>query len=367
MNVDGGARRIETLLTAYDADILGLMDLSGWQLARDYIAGGNTLTKKFDPDYRYQNHFTQLETVSFGTFDDGRWARYDSLEDAPGYPNSLYMRCGNSSKGARYGSLIGSSPFGSGAIGTITAGTSRIDASGIWSPTISTYGTGSSTIGTSRLGVPLIDNSTTGIFSAMVQTPGKDVCPSFAIKMTIRDLFVDSKSLVICSTASSAVKLEQKTGLTIIHQKRLESMHSYPLGPTRIYTTTKYLDKLGGHRYLELLVLSLCLDRLKKPFFRSRTPTRDSDVASGSTPSWSSIYGSGRRESALQKVNLEICLAPYQKGGAEHIQLAVDIKNALDKFHKAAKMVDGTVGHWGVLKIFVGDDIPPCPCCGLRR
>lgn len=51
------------------------------------------------------------------------------------------------------------------------------------------------------------------------------------------------------------------------------------------------------------------------------------------------------------------------KGGdtGHHLQLAMDIKEALDTFHKAAKKVDGTDGHLGVLKILVGDDIPPCP------
>jgi hypothetical protein len=387
MTVDGGARKIDTLLTAYDADILGLMDLSGWQLARDFLAGGNTLTKKFDPDYQYKNYLIHLETVSFGAFDDGRWARYDSQEDELG----LNRRCGSSSsRSARYGSLIGTSSLesfasrlsliGSSTIGTSTDGTPRIDVSRIGNPRvrasmIDTYNAGSSNTGMYRLGSPLVDSSTLGTFStgfsastfsAMIQTRGKDVCPSFAIKTTIRDLFMDSKSLVICSNARSAIKLEQREGLSIIHQKRLEPMHSYPLGPTRIYTTTKYLDKLGGHRYLELLVLLLCFDRQNKPFFRSRTPFRETEVASGSAPSWSSIHGSGRREAALQKVNLEICLVPYKEGDAGHLQLAMDIKDALDKFHKAAKEMDGTDGHWGVLKILVGDDIPPCPCCGRR-
>jgi hypothetical protein len=381
MTVDGGRRKIDTLLTAYDADILGLMDLSGWQLARGFIAGGNTLTKKFDPDYQYQNHFTQLETVSFGAFDDGRWARYASHKDNQG----LFRRCGHSSRAARCGSLFGSSSLGSFAselssiesstIGTSTDGTPRIDVSRIGNPRvrasmIDTYNAGSSNSGMYRLGSDLVDSSTLGTFStgfsastfsAMRQTRGKDVCPSFAINTTIRDLFMDSKSLVTCSTARSVIKLEQMGCLSIIHQKRLESMHSYPLGPTRVYATTKDLNKFGIH--LDLLVLSLCFDREKNPFFRSRTPIRDSEAASGSATSWSSIYGSGRHEAALQKVNLEICLVPRDAG---HLQLAMDIKDALDKFHEAAKKVDGTDGHWGVLKILVGDDIPPCPCCGRR-
>jgi hypothetical protein len=392
MTVDGDEHKhkhkIDTLLTAYDADILGLMDLSGWQLARDFIAGGNTLTKKFDPDYQYQNYFTQLETVSFGAFDDGRWARYDSQEDELG----LNRRCGNSSsRSAQYSSRVGASSLGSFAselssigsstIGTSTDGTPRIDVSRIGNPRvrssmIDTYNAGSSNSGMYRLGSDLVDSSTLGTFStgfsastssAIMQTRPRDVCPSFAIKKTMRGLFMDSKSLVICSNARSAIKLGQTTGLSIIHQERLEPMLAYPLGPTRIYTTTKYLDMLGGRRYLELLVLVLCFDRLSGPFFRSRTPLRASDAASGSTPSWSSIHGSGMREAALKKVNLEICLVPDKEGDAGHLQLAIDIKDALDKFHKAARELDGTDGHWGVLKILVGDDIPPCPCCGLRR
>jgi hypothetical protein len=382
MTVDRGARKIDTLLTAYDADVLGLMDLSGWQLARDFIAGGNTLTKKFDPDYQYKNYFIHLETVSFGAFDDGRWARYASQEDDQG----LFRRCGNSSRAARYGSLFGSSSLGSFAsepssigsstIGTSTDGTLRLDVSRIGNPRvrsfmINTYNAGSSNTGMYRLGSPLVDSSTLGTFStgfssstfsAMIHSRPRDVCPSLAIRTTIRDLFMDSKSLVTCSNARSAIKLEHTGCLSIIHQKRLESMHSYPLGPTRVYATTKDLNKFGNH--LELLVLSLCFDREKKPFFRSRTPIRDSEAASGSATSWSSIHGSGRREAALQKVNLEICLVSRDAG---HLQLAMDIKDALDKFHKAARKVDGTDGHWGVLKILVGDDFPPCPCCGRRK
>ena len=376
MTVAGDEHKINTLLTAYDADILGLMDLSGWQLARDFIAGGNTLTKKFDPDYQYKNHFTQLETVSFEAFDDGRWARYKAQEDGK---DQSRRSCGNSSRVVRHGSLFGSSSLGAFAnrlssIGASTDGTPRIDVSRIGNPRvrasiIDTYNAGSSNGGMYRLGSPSVDSSTLGTFStgfsasmlsAIIQTRGRDVCPSFAIKTTIRDLFMDPKSLVICSIARSAVKLEQRAGLSIIHQRRLESMHSYPLGPTRIYTTTKHLDNT------ELLVLSLCFDRHEKPFFRSRTPIRSSDSTTDAPSSWASLYGSGKRESALKNVNLEICLVPHKEGNAEQLQLAMDIKNALDKFHKAAKKVDGTDGHLGVLKILVGDDIPPCPCCGRR-
>jgi len=305
MSVDGGARKIDTLLTAYDADTLGLMDLSGWQLAKDFIAGGNTLNLKFDPEYQYKNYFIHLETVSFGAFDDGRWARYALQEEAQGQ----FRSCGNSSRAARYGSLFGSSSLGSfsgglSSIGSPTIGTStdttpRIDVSRIGNPRvrasiIDTYNAGSSNSGIYRLGSPLVDSSTLGtfstgfpvsIFSAILQGRPRDVCPSFAIKTAMRDLFMDAKSLVICSNARSAVKLEQKPGLSIIHQKRLEPIHSYPLGPTRIYTTTKHLDRLGGIRYLELLVLLLCFDRQNKPFFRSRTPFRETEVASASAPS----------------------------------------------------------------------------------
>lgn len=228
-----------------------------------------------------------------------------------------------------------------------------------------TFGPGYSLAAINMLNTPTIANE-----FARLQTGGKDVCPSFAIKTAMRDLFVDSKSLIICSTARSAIKLEQKTGLTIIHQNRLESMHSYPLGPTRIYTTTKALYLLAAHRYINLLVILLCIDNEGKPYFRTRTrtpiiPSNNSDSESGL--SWASNFGSGRRESALQMVNLEICLVPHKEGDDEQLQLAVDVRDALDKFHKAAQKANGTDEHSGVLRIFVGDDIPPCPCCGRRR
>lgn len=390
INMDAGARKIETPLTAYDADVLGLMDLSGWQEARDFIAGGNTLTKNFELHYRYRDNFKRLKTVSFGAYDGGRWARYNTEDDDLG----LVMR--RRQPPTRYGSLIGfsslgspvigSSSFGSSSLGSSTTvtslvdprtyefDTSRISNARVRSSIINTYRAGAINGGVYGLGYPEISVSTFGVVtlgttSVPTTIRGKDVCPSFAIKNTIRDLFEDSKSLVMCSDDRSAIKLERKVGLTIIHQQRLESMHSYPLGPTRIYTTTKSMEKLGVHRYFDLkeIVLSLCFDRHKNPFFLSRTRSRNSDVAPGSTLSWASIHGSGKRESALQKVYLEICLMPHNAGDARELQLAVDIKKALDQFHNAFEKVDGTDGHWGGLKILVGDDIPACPCCGRRR
>jgi hypothetical protein len=67
------------------------------------------------------------------------------------------------------------------------------------------------------------------------------------------------------------------------------------------------------------------------------------------------------------RMELEICLVPEEEGNEGQLQLARDVRDALDAFERASKELDGSEEYIGRLKILVGDDIPACPCCGRKR
>jgi len=55
------------------------------------------------------------------------------------------------------------------------------------------------------------------------------------------------------------------------------------------------------------------------------------------------------------------------EGDSEELQIARDVRDALATYEEASQKRDGTQGYLGRLKIFVGDDVPACPCCGKKR
>lgn len=156
--------------------------------------------------------------------------------------------------------------------------------------------------------------------------------------------------------------------MLIVHRPQLGDPIPAYNGPTCVYTTTKALGNRGKHRDIELHSLSLCYDSRMKPFFQAPAPIYPSYNSGLEVDSLSSVAsGSDGRDHYLQKVNLEICLSPEVEGDSGQLELARDIKEALEKYEKASQEADGNRGHMGKLKIIVGDDIPPCPCCGRLR
>ena len=64
---------------------------------------------------------------------------------------------------------------------------------------------------------------------------------------------------------------------------------------------------------------------------------------------------------------LEICIIPEIDGDEEHVRLAQEIGEAIERFQESAEGLKRMKGLSYTFKCFVGDDIPACPCCGSRR
>jgi hypothetical protein len=66
--------------------------------------------------------------------------------------------------------------------------------------------------------------------------------------------------------------------------------------------------------------------------------------------------------------DVEICLVTSPDAPEDELQLARDVKSAVDDYHDtAAESEDMVKGYRGEIKIFTGDEVPACPCCGMRK
>lgn len=63
-------------------------------------------------------------------------------------------------------------------------------------------------------------------------------------------------------------------------------------------------------------------------------------------------------------MNLKICLVPVYQDNEAELRLARDMQDAWEELEKAFGKKDGKAGQLGRLKFYVGNESPPCPCCG---
>jgi hypothetical protein len=108
----------------------------------------------------------------------------------------------------------------------------------------------------------------------------------------------------------------------------------------------RYRLKIGG--------LHLRYDSQRKPKFY--VPPVDDDT---------SLDGIGLDKP--ETPDLELCIVPEIAGNEQQLQLAREIKEALETFRQKDETKEYAEGFLGKFKIFAGDEVPPCPCCGRRR
>jgi hypothetical protein len=139
-------------------------------------------------------------------------------------------------------------------------------------------------------------------------------------------------------------------------------------GSTRIYVSTRTLcpdigtaESVGFYdsflRDRVLGPLTLNYDDPLRPKFRPSTPIVSLDC---------DISTSRKLDLAIDQ---EICIIPETEGDVGQLQLARQVKDALDDFEKfSLKRSEGrSKGYLGKFTILVGDEVPACPCCGLRK
>jgi hypothetical protein len=256
-----------TPVEACTADVLGTRDLSSWIMAKDLIRQLKNLRSEHRGYYRLREAFSQLNSVSFGTWDTGRWNRYQ-LE---------------------------------------SFGQSRDDVTGD-----SDLAPGQTIDDVEPLQLDIIRK--------------RKACPQLDINGVLHDILAGTRALVACHDALALIvpdhMIGKEEGLLIIHNAPIEHTH---LRRTRIYTTTSALqaslsDAMEGHgRDLFIGFLYLSYNSQMKPVFRLP------DTPLG----------------GLSRLELEICLMPENEGDERQLQLARDVRDALERFAEISKKKNG--------------------------
>jgi hypothetical protein len=333
-----GRSRSTVELLNCKADGLRTADLLSWIMASQLVRSINL-----------RGVFRQLQSVSFGTWDTGRWEAYRQDED-------LQM------------SLDGSDDSDS-------------DSDGNDDSQLKVASRAQSKWVKYRL--------------------GKHACPDLAINRILTKIFTGPQNADTCWNARSLIQLDFRPGtketMMVVHHSQLNEIEEVPYHPykTRIYVSA---DGLREPTMDVMIFGSLCLaySYAMKPVFRLETYSdsgSDSDSTSNSDSDSDSDSGSdssdpvistnqsgqqlqaGQRQqvtprdphSELKGMNLELCLVTSDEGNEMELRLARNVRDAWGKFERALQNKDGREGYTGRLKIYVGDECPACPCCGGRR
>ena len=175
----------------------------------------------------------------------------------------------------------------------------------------------------------------------------RKACPQIAMNAVLRSIFFGTRSLTTCHDADALIEPDfmsrRDDGFMVVHNARISPRH---YRKTRIYITTIELQAClidateGFVRDLLMGSLYFRYNTQMRPEFRLTSPPLHHVI----------------------QFDLEICLLPENEGNQGQLNLGKDVRDALEKYQKASKGKDGER-----MKILVGDDIPPCPCCGGRR
>jgi hypothetical protein len=181
--------------------------------------------------------------------------------------------------------------------------------------------------------------------------PNRDwkACPQYTIRDILESVFSGLRSVATCHDHLATIQLSylsKAEDLMVIHNARLSHVHTGRR--TRLYSTTSALQANFLRDTIAVGALVLGYDSRRKPVFSQSTRNL-------------------RRCPTRMRMELEICLVPEEEGNEGQLQLARDVRDALDAFERASKELDGSEEYIGRLKILVGDDIPACPCCGRKR
>lgn len=318
MLAQGQVRHMATL-EARRGDILGEMDLSSWIMARG-----------LNRSYWLRGAFKNLKSISFGARDSGRWSTYHE-HDRFTWRHKLYMKLNDSE--------------------------SEGDDSGL-----------------SILSGEEME-------TRWKRTAERPACPDKAINDIIRTIFTGTGSLDICYHPHAFIELDLKSSkkrtLMVVHNIEMHSIPHRLNGLTRVYATTSTLQKhLHDDKWAYPVAgLILGFDSQAKPVFRLPPPPSTSDLAIEDEHALSRLRALRLRQRPSlaehkdhwRQTHVEICLLPAHERDDSHLQLARDVRDALETFQKASRDNKGIQKYLGKLKIIVGDDIPACPCCGGKK
>jgi hypothetical protein len=214
------------------------------------------------------------------------------------------------------------------------------------------------------------DADETATENGLNQTPS---CPRFAFNDVLTKLLNRNQSYDSCYNARALVGLDCSfmSSRVVIHHAQLDT--DFLNDRIRIYASTSALQE---HSSLGLSVgdLRLHYDSQMKPVFQMSHRHSYSEPDSGTDSAELSTEITGidpmkldGMTAFLMRKDIEICLVPEIEGDEGQLQLARDVRDALEVYEKASQEKHGTNGYLGKLKIFVDDDIPACPCCGGKR
>jgi hypothetical protein len=200
----------------------------------------------------------------------------------------------------------------------------------------------------------------------------RTACPRFAFNNVLSKLFTQSRSFDSCYNARAIVGLDCSfmSSRVVIHNAQFDT--DFLIGRTRIYASTSALQ--ADFDDLSVGDLRLHYDSQMKPVFRMSHRHSYSEPDSGTDSAELSTEITGidpmktdATTAFLMRKDIEICLVPEIEGDEGQLQLARDVRDALEVYENASQEKYGTNGYLGKLKIFVDDDIPACPCCGGKR
>lgn len=320
-----------------EGDDLAEADLASWILASDLFRRVDNPGMGGCLPYAYQNAFGCLESISFGAWDDGRWKKYkEEALQTKKLVRKFYESESEDSDGFDDYS----------------------DSNSVYS----------------------------GTHRSRYTVPARKACPSSAIEHLLRRIFRNAQPIDICQNADAGINLRFgfKSSMKVIHNAPLDTALT---GHARIYATT---NALGAERFKTLQVgpLRLSRDRQMKFVFSqdARQGARhiDREVESDSEPEFNpndymndskaqelrQYLAKGRpakRIASSTRKDIELCIVPEIVGYEYQLELARDLKAALEVYEKASQAKNGSVGYVGKFRIMVDGDIPACPCCGGRR
>lgn len=181
---------------------------------------------------------------------------------------------------------------------------------------------------------------------------GDHVCPSAEISDILWDIFSYVHAVDSCQYVDSRFDpFYDITGLKVIHGLELDFDHH--IGHVRFHTSAQGFNfELSGVEYgLKVANLDIEYDRDDKPVFRPK-PASNNDPKDPSS-------------AMSSKDSFELCILADDPGDEEELRLAREIKGALDKYREEAARTLGEAFQDN-FKMFIEDEVPPCPCCGER-
>jgi hypothetical protein len=263
-------REFASHLTSCSADALGRADLAGWILARDLTRQADRSRLPHFIPYAYRNAFSRLESITLGTWDDGRWATY-------------YQKASDE--------FWGHEPEDSG----------------------------------SDTSQDIQKSTTTGRRMSYTNRQAfarreRMVCPRSAIDHVLETLFHGSRSpICIDGRALLGMNCSFESPLTVIHNSTFST--DFLNGRTRLYASTSFLQE-GDVEDFPVGNLRLDYDGETKPVFRLPRNHLDRDSDLDSDPESAALWARIKRvcpsdsaavNASLRRKDIEICLVPSTK------------------------------------------------------